>query len=166
MNNASLEVDAKDILKKFSQLNFKGQEKVYRKALTEGAKILQKEAKNTLRQIYGRAVSHKNWWNGKTLQQGIKVSPQRNVEKDGVKVHIMSDFRLKFFESGTNERFTSGHNGGTVKGKIPYYRQHKPHSTGHITASHFFTKSKDQTESQIFGHMDDFIIKNINKIFK
>lgn len=166
MNNANVEVDAKDILKKFSQLNFKGQVKVYRKALTEGAKILQKEAKNKLRQIYGRAVTHKNWWNGKTLQQGIKVSPQKNIEKDGVKVHIMSDFRLKFFESGTKERHTSGHNGATVRGKIPSYRQHKAHSTGHIKASNFFTLSKLHTESQIFGRMDDFIIKNLNKIFK
>ncbi len=66
MNN--VEIDSKEVLNLFSNLSSKKQYSVYRKALTEGAKMLQSEGKRQLKFKIGRAASHKNWWNGKSLQ--------------------------------------------------------------------------------------------------
>lgn len=163
MNN--VDVDARRVLNMFSELSTQKQKRVYRKALTEGARILQKKGKQELRSVLGKAVTHKNWWNGKTLQNGIKVSPQRDIEKDGVKVHILNDFRLKFFEMGTKERRTTGNNGSVVRGRDPLYRQSKPHSTGRIKQYNFFTKAKSSTENEIFNRLDKMISDNIKRIY-
>lgn len=162
MNN--VEIDSKEVLNLFSNLSSKKQYSVYRKALTEGAKMLQSEGKRQLRAKIGRAASHRNWWNGKSLQTGIKVSPQRDVEKDGVKVHIMGDFRLKFFEMGTSGRHTTGNHSGAVKGHTPSYRIKKPHSTGSIRRTDFFAKAQSAKEKEIFDTMDSLILKNIEKV--
>lgn len=162
MNN--VEIDSKEVLNLFANLSSKKQYSVYRKALTEGAKMLQSEGKRQLKARIGRAASHKNWWNGKSLQTGIKVSPQRDVEKDGVKVHIMGDFRLKFFEMGTSSRHTTGNNGGTVRGHTPSYRIRKPHSTGQMRRTDFFAKAQSAKEKEIFDTMDSLILKNIEKV--
>ena len=84
--------------------------------------------------------------------------------EDGVKVHIMKDFRLKFFELGTVVRRTSGNNKSLVRGKRPLYRQNKPHSTGAIKQSNFFTNAQKSTEQQIFNNIDSFISQNIQRI--
>lgn len=162
MNN--VEIDSKEVLNLFSNLSSKKQYSVYRKALTDGAKMLQGEGKRQLRAKIGRAASHKNWWNGKSLQTGIKVSPQRDVEKDGVKVHIMGDFRLKFFEMGTSGRHTTGRNSGAVKGHTPSYRIKKPHYTGSMRRTDFFAKAQSAKEKEIFETMDSLILKNIEKV--
>lgn len=162
MNNA--EIDSREVLNLFSNLSSKKQYSVYRKALTDGAKILQSEGKRKLKAKIGRAASHKNWWNGKTLQAGIKVSPQKDVEKDGVKVHIMGDFRLKFFEMGTSGRHTTGRHSGAVKGHTPSYRIRKPHYTGRMRRTDFFASAQSAKEKEIFDKMDSLILKNIEKV--
>ena len=104
MNN--IEVDARQVTSMFADLTSRQQRQVYRNALRKGAGILVGETKRQLRQTLGRAASSRNWWNGKTLISGIKANVDRNGEK--AKVHIMGDFRLKFFEMGTRVRRTTG----------------------------------------------------------
>lgn len=164
MNN--VEVDSSKVLSLFANLNTKKQNQVYKRALVDGARVLQKETKRTLRTKIGAAANHKNWWNGKALNAGIKVSPQKDIEKDGVKVHVMGDFRLRIFEIGTKQRHTTGSNNSKVKGKTPQYRQHKSHSTGTIHKINFFKDAQQHKEKEIFNKLDDFILKNINRIAK
>lgn len=116
MNN--IEVDARQVTSMFANLTSKQQRRVYRNALRRGANILVGETKRQLRQTLGRAVSSKNWWNGKTLISGIKS----NANEKEAKVHIMGDFRLKFFELGTRVRRTTGSNTASVKGRNPIRR--------------------------------------------
>lgn len=115
MNN--IEVDARQVTSMFADLTSRQQRQVYRSALRKGAGILVGETKRQLRQTLGRAASSRNWWNGKTLISGIKANADRNGEE--AKVHIMGDFRLKFFEMGTRVRRTTGSNTASVRGRNP-----------------------------------------------
>ena len=115
-----IEVDAKEVLGLFADLNSRQQKQVYRNALRRAANILVKETRNQLKSKLGRKANSRNWWNNKTLSSGIKS----NADKEGkeAKVHIMGDFRLKFFEMGTDQRRTKGNNTASVRGKTPIRR--------------------------------------------
>ena len=136
MNN--IEVDARQVTSMFADLTSRQQRQVYRNALRKGAGILVGETKRQLRQTLGRAASSRNWWNGKTLISGIKANADRNGEE--AKVHIMGDFRLKFFELGTRVR------------------------RGNINAAHFFRTAKTNKEREIFDNMDNLISQSIQRI--
>ena len=75
---------------------------------------------------------------------GIKA----RVRKNGVeaKVHLMGEFRLKFFEMGTNERYTKK---GKRRGRIKQYR--------------FFATAKNTKEREIFDNMNRLLSESIKK---
>lgn len=160
MNN--LEIDVRQVTSMFAELTGRQQRQVYRSALRKGASILTNEAKRQLRQSIGRAASHRNWWNGKSLVSGIKSNADRNGEQ--AKVHIMGDFRLKFFEMGTRVRRTTGHNTASVRGRNPIRRQSIAANRGRITAYHFFRTAKTNKEREIFSNMDNLIAQSIQRI--
>ena len=155
------DVDTRSVLKMFAELDSKRQKQAHRSALRRGVNILVKEARKSLRTAV-RKPNSKNWWNGKTLQSGIKSSINKEVTEG--KVHIMGDFRLKFFEMGTKLRKTSGANKASVRGKIPKYRQHKPSNRGSIKASNFFLKARNIKEKEISDNMNTIIAESIIKV--
>lgn len=129
-------------------------------ALKKGGKALQKETKVQLRQSVANTHSH-NRWNGKTLEDGIKV--KANTVYQEVMVHILGDFRLKFFEKGTKDRYTKIH-----KDKLStsqYINQLKKGDRsrfrGKITARHFFRRARQNEEV-----IQDAIFKELDKQFK
>lgn len=146
MNNNALEIDARDVLGKFADLTGKKQRAVYRNALRKAARILANETKRELRKIVGGKINSKNRWNGKTLGSGIRY----NVDKDGAeaKIHIMGDFRLKFFEKGTVKRFIK-------KNKA---------NRGSMKANYFFRTAKTNKEKEVFASLDRLISESINRV--
>lgn len=148
MSNAT--VDAKQVLKMFAELDSKKQKKVHRTALRKATGILVKETRKNFRTVVKKPNS-RNRWNGKTFSSGIKSKVDRNAT-EGL-VHIMGDFRLKFFELGTKVR----------------KKRRTGASTGRIEASYFFRKARQAKESEISNSMNDIIeqsIKRINGQFK
>lgn len=160
MNN--IEVDARQVLSMFADLTSRQQRQVYRNALRRGANILAGETKRQLKQNLGRAASSRNWWNNKTLVSGIKSNADRNGTE--AKVHIMGDFRLKFFELGTRLRRTTGSNTASVRGRNPIRRQRVAANRGAITAIHFFRTAKENKEREIFDNIDNLISQSIQRI--
>ncbi|MCF0185740.1 MAG: hypothetical protein HUJ98_04535 [Bacteroidaceae bacterium] len=76
--------------------------------------------RNQLRLKLGGAATSPNRWNGKTMEEGIRLRADKAY--DEVAVNIMGDFRLKFFEKGTKERITkSKANRGSIK-PIHFFR--------------------------------------------
>lgn len=147
MNDSEVSFNVKPVLNLFAELSPRNQNRSYKGALRAGASILVKETKRKLKSHLGKATSQKNRWNGKTLQSGIRSS----VSKDGqsAKVSIMGDFRLKFFELGTQERRLR-------KGNHP--------SRGKITSLYFFRDAKNNTEKEIFDSMENLISQSIQRI--
>ena len=99
----------------------KASNKTFKKATLKAAQALTQETKSEFKKAVGAVANHRNYWNGKTLQSGIKY---RSANSSTYKVHIMGDFRLKFFESGTNVRKTKKgkKNRGRMKPKGFFYK--------------------------------------------
>lgn len=143
MNN--LEVDSRQVINLFSELNSRQQRQVYRNALRRAAGILSRETKKQLKDVVGNAVNHRNRWNNRTPASGIRVKADREGRES--KVHIMGDFRLKFFEMGTAERRLR-RNGA---------------NRGRIDASYFFRTAKQNKEQEVFDALDSLISQSIQR---
>lgn len=142
-----IEVDAKDVLNLFSELNSRQQKQAVRNALRRSANIVVKEAKKNLKSHLGYVVNHRNRWNGKTLQSGIKATIKKNL--DQITIHIMGDFRLKFFEKGTKVRKLKK-NGA---------------NRGRIKALYFFRTAQQNKEQEVFSTMDKLLSGSIQKVY-
>ena len=81
------------------------------------------------------------------MVQGVKTSVYiGNTEDSFGKVHIMKEFRLKWFEKGTNIR-----------------RTRKGNNRGSITPKWFFRSAVDQKSSEAESTLDDNIRESIMK---
>lgn len=158
-----IEVDAKEVLGLFADLNSRQQKQVYRNALRRAANVLVKETRTQLKSKLGRKANSKNWWNGKTLVSGIKSNADRQGKE--AKIHIMGDFRLKFFEMGTSNRKTTGNNSASVRGKTPIRRQKKSANRGRINSMRFFSTAKQNKEKEIFDSLDKLISESIQRVY-
>lgn len=147
---ANIEVDSRNVLKMFAELSNKNQKKVHRIALAKALSILVKEARSTLKGVIRKSIYSKSKKTGKSLASGIKY--RINKEATEGKAHILGDFRLKFFELGTKERYRK--RGG---------------KTGSIKASYFFRIARQNNEAVISSSMNNIIsesIKRVNGKFK
>lgn len=102
MNN--VKIDDQKVYDLFEALNEDVRQDILMKALKKAAKELQEASRDSLRQRIGSKASSPNRWNGKSLDSGIKMRADKDYTE--VNVNIMGDFRLKFFERGTKERYT------------------------------------------------------------
>ena len=89
MSSTSFTILKDDVLKVFASLGVSEMQGIHKKALKASANVLVKEARVKLAGVTQRHAS---------MQKGIRSYVSKNV--DFAKVHIMGDFRLKFFEMG------------------------------------------------------------------
>lgn len=124
--SADIKVDDKELQKALSSLDSRNHRDAIRKALVKGANIAKKETKKNLKHILNpirKKSKYKNGQDKADINKGILIgSKGKDPFKDGVSLHLMGDFRLKFFEMGTDERSTKkGYNRGSQK-KTPFFK--------------------------------------------
>lgn len=146
MNNISATVNPRELLLMFAELDSKNQKKAHKTALINSSRILVNEAKRNFKSVVKKPNS-KNRWNGRPMNSGIKYSIDKNVTTS--KIHIMGDFRLKFFELGTKKRFK---------------RNKQRSNTGSIAATYFFKNAREAKEGSITEEMNNIISKSILKV--
>ena len=123
MINGSVTVDDKEIIKALSNLSFKQMNKAYRNGMKKSLDPILKQTKQNLRNSGIRNVNKpyigKNGKKYISMLQGVKTSVYIGDTEDSYgKVHIMKEFRLKWFEKGTQLRKTrKGYNRGSIKPK-------------------------------------------------
>ena len=123
MINGSVTVDDKEIIKALSNLSFKQMNKAYRNGMKKSLDPILKQTKQNLRNSGIRNVNKpyigKNGKKYISMLQGVKTSVYIGDTEDSYgKVHIMKEFRLKWFEKGTSLRKTrKGYNRGSIKPK-------------------------------------------------
>lgn len=141
------EQSLKELQKKFDSLSFKSQKKVFQAALTKSATILKNKTKANLRNLKQNPASIRK---RTTLDKGIKHRTKLTSVKDMWSlVHIMGDYRLKWFEKGTIERRTKkGYNRGVQRG------------------GYFFSKAQQEVQNQVFSELENRINENILKVWK
>ena len=119
MNN--IEVDDKQVRIALGNLDSKKMNKAYREALKKSVEPIQKQAKSNLRKSGIKGVNKK--YVSKTgreygsMLSGIKTSVDvHEAGEEWAKVHIMGEFRLKWFEKGTSLRKTDkGWDRGSIR---------------------------------------------------
>ena len=101
--------------------------------------------RNVNKPYYGK----KNGKRYPSMMQGVKTSVYiGNTEDSWGKVHIMKEFRLKFFEKGTAVRHTrKGYNRGSIKPKW------------------FFRSAVEQKGQEAIRTLDDNIRESIIKVW-
>lgn len=124
-----------------------------RNGLKKSLRIVQKEAKNNLKRVTPRYNSDRNQW-GLRLIRGIMVKLYKENKNDirGV-VEIMgkgksADFRLKWFENGTQSRYTKN---GWHRGKMK--------------TTPFFNPAIETTKSEVEASLDDNYQEALEKIY-
>ena len=164
--NDGIQVDASRCYALFRRLETKNQRKASRAALRGAANKLKKEAEKNLQQVIGHSVKKTTTYtrrNGKSekrsLAKGIKVVA-KNPET--AKVHIMGDYRLKWFEMGTQYRSTKGQR---RKGKkIPLRRAS---SRGRVFREQgklgWFAKAIRTKEPEAARDIENELVKHIQK---
>ena len=123
MISGSVTVDDKEVIKALSNLSFKQMNKAYRNGMKKSLDPILKQTKQNLRNSGIRNVNKpyigKNGKKYISMLQGVKTSVYIGDTEDSYgKVHIMKEFRLKWFEKGTRLRKTrKGYNRGSIKPK-------------------------------------------------
>lgn len=159
-NNADFTVDAKQVVNMFANLTSKEQKRSYRDALRRSGRTLLTATKQTFRKIYTSKVARsKNWWNGKTLESGIRMGME---SYECAQVNILGDFRLKFFEMGTRTRYTTGKR---TSGRYTKTNRTMPTglNRGSIKGTRFFDATTKGKEREIFRNLDAMIAQSIQR---
>lgn len=118
-----IKVDDKEVLKALANLSFKQMNKAYKTGMKKSLDPILKQTKQNLRSSGIKNVNKpyvgKNGKRYISMVQGVKTSVYIGRTEDSYgKVHIMKEFRLKWFEKGTTIRKTSkGWNRGSIAPK-------------------------------------------------
>ena len=147
-----VKVDDREVIKALSRLSFKQMNKAYKEGMKKALDPILKQTKINLRNSGIRNVSKpytgKNGKKYPSMIQGVKTSVYIGDTEDSYgKVHIMKEFRLKFFEKGTSIRKTrKGYNRG-------------------IKPKWFFANAVSQMSKQAAESLDENIRNSIIKAF-
>ena len=148
-----IKVDDREVSKALSRLSFKQMNKAYKEGMKKALDPILKQTKINLRNSGIRNVNKpytgKNGKKYPSMIQGVKTSVYIGDTEDSYgKVHIMKEFRLKFFEKGTSIRKTrKGYNRGSIKPKW------------------FFANAVSQMSKQAAESLDENIRNSIIKAF-
>lgn len=155
MNKGKVEIDAKEVIRMLSGLDAKLRKKAYRDGIRKSLTIVRKEAISRLRSVVSKGASRRKDNYGKTLESGIRYKVYKDVS--GGNVNILGNYKLKWFELGTKERFN--YRKKTIRKSLK-----KKRKTGSIKASYFFTKSYQSKEKEVFSTLEKNIADAIRKI--
>ena len=148
-----INVDDKEVIQALSRLSFKQMNKAYREGMKKSLDPILKQTKINLRKSGIKNVNKpyigKNGKKYPSMIQGVKTSVYVGDTEDSYgKVHIMKEFRLKWFEKGTQLRKTSkGWNRGSIKPKW------------------FFASAVSQRSKEAVSNLDENIRNSIIKAF-
>lgn len=137
------EIDDTQVQNLLNQLSDENRRKVLFNAIKKGAQVLQRNTINNLKVALGTGANSSGKL-GKPITQGVKLTTEKAYNE--VKVHIMGDYRLKWFEKGTKERLTK-----------------KGASRGSIKPLYFFRTAR-QNESEIDSAIFRSLDEQLNKI--
>ena len=165
-----VEVDAKKVHELLDRLNDDEAKKAIKSALRKSILILRKQAQENLVSAVTDAEfgSTKNGVSFKPLKNEINIAVYRNAS--GARVDLLDRrkkgsraYMLKWFESGTKERFTkesSTRSFWTNKKRVTKKAAYR----GSINASHFFSNAVKSKQKEAEDSLEKNIIDSIMKV--
>ena len=149
-----IKVDDKEVLQALARLSFRQMNKAYKNGMKKSLDPILKQTKSNLRgsgikNVSKPYISKKTGKRYISMVQGVKSSVYiGNTEDSFGKVHIMKEFRLKWFEKGTTTR-----------------RTRKGYNRGSITPKWFFRDAVSQRGADAVAALDDNIRESILKVW-
>lgn len=127
------------------------------KAIYAGAKELQRTTQSYFKSALGESANHISKYIKAPFYEGITVKGEKAYTE--VRVSIMKDFRLKFFEKGTVDRYIkqSGHSDYSRKKKRNVVDTGKSNYRGRIKGKQYFKQAREAST------INDTIIKSLEK---
>lgn len=129
MSNAVAQIDSSSLDRALSNIDRELKGGVILKSMQEGAKVLREQTRDALIRKMGESATRRSQKRNYQAVDGITVKTDKAYSE--VKVSIMGDFRLKWWELGTALRYT--------KGKGRYRREAY---RGKISAKGFFREAR------------------------
>ena len=164
-----VKIDDRQIQVLLKTLDGKKVRQVYRNSIKKAVRPLAK----TTEQRYSVLLSREKLDTGSRIWKSKNIVKLLSRTKDGVivvKVHIMQDYKAKWFEMGTAKRYTKGYrNVGYYKrnpfGKRRYIdRKGKPGYRGYIHPSWIFTTEQQKQQNAIMKGIDKYINEGVTKL--
>ena len=138
-------VNVEAVNRMLTDLSFKNKRKAVQSALRMAGNMVKREVVRSLKQSVNADAA---------LTKGVKVVVFRNLQ--GVRVHIMGDYRLKWLELGTEDRWTRWGYKSKRKTKEARY-------SGKIKPAYFFRDSVPASSVQAQQSLEGFILRAIKK---
>lgn len=140
----------------------KERKQVFRTATKNALNIVKKQALLNLRSVIKPTkINQKDKW-GNSFRNGITIKVKKN-NKEGV-IHIMKNFKMKFFQLGTKARYTKTWKGKPLKKKRYTGGIGLSRKDGGATKLHFFTDAIKAKKSEVFASIDKLLTQSIVRI--
>lgn len=152
MSSGDIRVDDREVIKALANLSWKQMNKAYKEGMKKSLDPILKQTKANLkssgiRNVNKPYISRKTGKKYKSMMQGVKSSVYiGNTEDSFGKVHIMKEFRLKWYEKGTTLRKTR-----------------KGYDRGSIAPKWFFRTAVSQKSREAIDNLDENIRESIMK---
>lgn len=169
--DGGFEIDLKQFEDLINDLTDKEMKKVRMNAMRSGARVLKKKTddnyKNNTNLTKRDPFEQKS--KKRVVQPGKSVVSSNN-KLEIVKVHIMRDYMMKWFEKGTMLRYTKKRSFKIIDGRGNVLRVTKTTSrskpVGKIHAQWLFKQAQDQVSELVYKRIKNYISKHIDKINK
>ena len=152
MSDVTMDTSRVDRL--LTNLESENRQKIITEALRRGGQAAQQSVKQSLRAKVGASAS--------SMEKGIKLKVDKAYSE--VTLHIMGDYRLKWFEKGTKPRYTKGHKTTGYLSNHRLKRTGKGGYRGQMVATHFFKEGLN--EQAIGTAIKDYMDKTLTNLEK
>ena len=120
---------------------------IIKEALENGAEVMKRSVQNLFKSSF-RGANYISNVTKKPFYETVRVRPDKK-NKDDIVVDILGDFRAKFFEKGTKQRWQKGAKViGYTNNRKRKIRQGKGRFTGKIEGYYFFRNGAQQSLNQ------------------
>ena len=147
-------VDASRVDRLLANLENENRQKIITEALRRGGQVAMQGVKQSLRAKVGSSAQ--------SMEKGIKLKVDKAYNE--VTLHIMGDYRLKWFEKGTKPRYTKGHKTTGYLSNHRLKRTGKGGYRGQMVATHFFREGLN--EQAIGSAISDYMDKSLMALEK
>lgn len=161
MNNFKLDIDSGQVDDLLSLLDDEEiKQNVLFKAVKAGGKVLQTTAKDYFKQRMGESANHVSKYIKAPFVDGVVLKGDKAYCE--ARVSIMKDFRMKFFEKGTEDRYIKQKGHSDLQRGRHQTNTGKANYRGRITGKWFFKDARTNSDSQI----NEAMIKSIDNSLK
>ena len=163
-----IKIDSSQLQSAMNTLSGKEIRQVYRNSIKKAVRPLAKATEQRYSVLLSREKL--STVKGRKSQNIVKLLSRTRNGIIVVKVHIMQDYKAKWFEMGTAKRYTKGHrNVGYYKlnpfGKRRYIdRKGKPGYRGYIHSSWIFTTEQQKQQRSIMEGINRYINEGVTKL--